>query len=242
MKPYHLYCHMTTSIDGKVSGNYLNNPQCEPYIADYYELFDIYFKQMKNGITGRVSVDENFTHYHKVNTDEFKGKTITRDDYIVPFDKETTFFIVLDTDGKLGWTKDNIAQMKIQYPTLKNSHIVSILSETVADDYLLYLQNIGVSYLFAGNRPLDLVLMLDKLHQKLGLNEILLTGGGTINGSFMQAGLIDTIILVQTPLVESNANSISLFQSDQNNVLPRYELSKYDVLKSGALHLIYQKV
>ena len=58
----------------------------------------------------------------------------------------------------------------------------------------------------------------------------------------MQEGLIDTISLIQTPLVESRADSVSLFQSDKGgNVLPAYRVTHHELFDDGALRLIYQR-
>ncbi|EXI62808.1 hypothetical protein MHD_06700 [Mannheimia granulomatis] len=240
MANYQVYCHMATSIDGKVTGNFLTDPRFKPYENDWFELFFKFNKQMKNWIVGRVSF-EQILPKEKVDLSEFIGQKTDRKDYIASFDSHDKFAISLDPDGKLNWYQGEIGD---ENPALKGDKIVSILSENVSDEYLLYLQKIGVSYIFAGqNKPLNIKLALDKLHQYFDIQEFLLVGGGVINGSFIQASLIDTISIVQAPLVESDLNSVSLFQSHiQGTHLPLYKLVENDVLKSGALHMIYEKV
>lgn len=163
-----------------------------------------------------------------------------REDFIGHYQQGDKIAIALDPSGKLAWSQSTIGD---EYPELKGDHIVTILSESVSDAYLLYLQSIGVSYVFAGKtKPLSMQTALDKLHRHFAIREFLLVGGGVINGNFMQEGLIDTISLVQAPLVESRADSISLFQAAQStSSLPAYRVVKNKALTSGALYLIYDK-
>lgn len=238
-KNYHVTCHMATSIDGKVTGSFLKNPHFAPHEHIWFTSFYELNKTMKNWICGRVSF-ELLTGGRTVDTSRFKGQKMAREDFIAPFD-EARFAIAIDPDGKLGWTQNSIGN---EYPELQGDHIITVLSENVADEYLAYLQEIGVSYLFAGQqKPLCVKTALDKLHRYFGLEQFLLVGGGYVNGSFMQAGLIDTISLIQAPLVESDSHSVSLFQSDNaEQALPTYQLIDTEVLESGSLKLIYEQI
>lgn len=240
MTEYSVYCHMATSIDGKVTGEYLLDSRFAPFDTDWNTIFHKLNSKMKNWIAGRVSFDEIIP---KVDLDlsDFIGKTVNRNDYMGDYQNGDKVAIALDPDGKLSWSKSRIGD---EYPELKGDHIVTILSESVSDAYLLYLQSIGVSYVFAGQeKPLSMKLALDKLHQLFGITEFLLVGGGIINGSFMQEGLIDTISLIQAPLVESRSDSVSLFQANQSTQpLPQYKVTKNELLPTGALYLIYEKV
>ena len=238
-KPYHLTCHMAVSIDGKASGGFLESPRFAAHNEDYFRLFHQYNQTSRNWICGRVSMAQAITQNRVADTAAFKGKTASREDFVGTI-AERRFAIALDPDGKLGWTQNTIGD---EYPALKGDHIITILSERVADEYLLYLQSLGISYIFAGKeKPLSMKIALDKLHRLFGLDDFLLVGGGYINGSFMQEGLIDTISLIQTPLVESRADSVSLFQSDKGgNVLPTYRVTHHELFDDGALRLIYQR-
>ena len=40
----HIICHMVTSIDGKVTGDFLSQPECEKATDIYYELLDTLFR------------------------------------------------------------------------------------------------------------------------------------------------------------------------------------------------------
>ena len=55
-RPY-IVCHMVTSIDGKVTGEFLNRPECEAATEIYYEMNREYKAQGSGGfICGRVTM------------------------------------------------------------------------------------------------------------------------------------------------------------------------------------------
>jgi hypothetical protein len=68
-----------------------------------------------------------------------------------------------------------------------------VLTEQVSDAHLAGLRRDGVSYIFASERELDLALALENLNRELGIERLLLEGGGKSNGSFLRAGLIDAM-------------------------------------------------
>lgn len=61
---------------------------------------------------------------------------------------------------------------------------VEVLCETVSDEYLAYLQDIGVSYIFAGKDQLNVMLAVEKLSKLFGIKKLMLEGGSIINGAF----------------------------------------------------------
>ena len=57
-RPY-IICHMVTSIDGKVTGDFLFNPECADATEIYYQLN----REIKSDgfICGRVTMEQSFT-------------------------------------------------------------------------------------------------------------------------------------------------------------------------------------
>ena len=70
----------------------------------------------------------------------------------------------------------------------------------------------GVSYIFGGERELDLASTLEILHRELGIDRLLLEGGGGSNGAFPRAGLIDEITLAICPVVDEVKDAPSIFE------------------------------
>ena len=60
-------------------------------------------------------------------------------------------------------------------------------------DYLAYLRDRGTPYLVAGEGQVDLGQALCKMKDLLGVECVLSTGGGRLNGALLRAGLIDEV-------------------------------------------------
>lgn len=61
-RPY-VVCLMSTSLDGKITGPYMDTPEAESSFEEYERANQFY--QPQAWINGRVTVDENFTFYEK---------------------------------------------------------------------------------------------------------------------------------------------------------------------------------
>ena len=60
-RPY-IICHMVTSLDGKVTGDFLSLPSCEAATEVYYEINREYKDSNLDGfICGRVTMEGSFT-------------------------------------------------------------------------------------------------------------------------------------------------------------------------------------
>src|ERR1700686_2136201 len=91
--------------------------------------------------------------------------------------------------------------------------MVGLLAERVSDAHLAGLRQDGVSYIFAGEQELDLALALDILNRELGIERLLIEGGGKSNGAFLRAGLIDEISLAICPVVDGARGVPHVFDS-----------------------------
>ena len=115
----------------------------------------------------------------------------------------TAYGIALDAQGKIAWGRSDIG----------GDPIVAVLTERVSDAHLAGLRRDGVSYIFAGERELDLGLALEILNRELGLERLLLEGGGGSNGAFLRAGLIDEVSLAVCPAIDGARGAPSVFDS-----------------------------
>lgn len=194
IRPY-IICHMTTSLDGKVTGEFLSMPACEAATEMYYEQNRDYHADAF--ACGRITMEGSFTGGWYPDLTVYAGAQILREDYVA--DPSARFFAVaFDRHGRLGWQGPRIVD---EDPGYGDAHIVEVLCEDTPDTYLAYLRDIGVSYLFAGERELDLPLALAKLHDLFGIRKLLLEGGSILNGAFQREGVIDELSLVVAPTV-----------------------------------------
>ena len=143
--------------------------------------------------------------------------------------------VVLDAAGKIVWGRSDIG----------GDPIVVVLTEQVSDAHLAGLRAERVSYVFAGKSELDLTLTLEILNRELGVKRLLLEGGGTVNGAFLRAGLVDEISLILIPAVDGAKGAPSVFDSGDAQAEPRppieaMSLEGSQVLEGGAVWLRYR--
>ena len=226
-RPY-IICHMVTSIDGKVTGDFLFKPECEKATQVYYELN----RKMKcNGfICGRVTMEGSFTegwypdltNYAPVHHDSDMKMDFISDDL------SGFYAVAFDTHGKLGWKSNRIVDPDGD-PGYDGAQIIEVLSEDVDERYLGYLESVGISYIFAGKEAIDVELALFKLKNLFGCDTLLLEGGSILNGAFERAGAIDELCLVTAPVV-ADKNSKPLFM---DSGIMNFELVKAESVQGN---------
>jgi hypothetical protein len=77
---------------------------------------------------------------------------IAREDFVAPHETRS-YAVAIDPSGKLRWSRRDKG----------GEHVITILTESVSDDYLGFLQSKGVSYLFGGKSRIDFPRVLAKL-------------------------------------------------------------------------------
>jgi hypothetical protein len=219
---------MVTSIDGKVTGDFLFKPECEKATQVYYELN----RKMKcNGfICGRVTMEGSFTegwypdltNYAPVPHDSDMKMDFISDDL------SGFYAVAFDTHGKLGWKSGRIVDPDGD-PGYDGAQIIEVLSEDVDERYLGYLEAVGISYIFAGKEAIDVELALFKLKNLFGCDTLLLEGGSILNGAFERAGAIDELSLVTAPVV-ADKNSKPLFM---DSGIMNFELVKAESVQGN---------
>jgi 2,5-diamino-6-(ribosylamino)-4(3H)-pyrimidinone 5'-phosphate reductase len=198
-------CHMLTSIDGRI------NTSGWPLSAEarrQYELVHAGY-EADGWICGRVTM-EPFAKRLRSGAEVAKEHTSgrPREDFVAPGDHES-FAFAIDPSGRLAWESNDI----------DGDHVVAVLSERVSDEYLIFLRELGVSYLLAGAPDVDLTLALEKIGARFGVRTLMLEGGGRINGGMLGAGLIDEVSLLIAPVADARIGAPALF--DGEDVTPR---------------------
>ena len=230
-RPY-IVCHMLTSIDGKVTGKFLSELKCDKFCKFYYKIHSNY--NADGFICGKNTMIEGFTEGFKPDLSPFKDKKFDRNDFVAKKDYKS-FGICFDRKGTVGW-KSGVTVDDI--PEYNNIHIIEVLTEEVGDDYLGYLQSIGVSYIFGGKNEISIKLSLEKLYKLFGIKFLLLEGGSLINGSFMKEKCIDEISLVSCPIVAESNDKPLFFES----VMEQYKLISTEYFMDGCLWIKYKHI
>ena len=233
-RPY-IVCHMVTSIDGKVTGDFLFQPECAEATEIYYRLNRDW--NADGFICGRVTMEGSFTggfypdlsHYPPVRQESGRKVDFTVDD------RSGFYAIAFDTHGKLGWKSNRIVDPDGD-PGYDGAQIIEVLSEQVDERYLGYLESMKIPYLFAGKESIDVELALYKLKNMIGCNTLLLEGGSIINGAFERAGAVDELSLVVAPTVAGKDSKPLFMDAD----LANFELIQAEREK-GNLVLRYKR-
>ena len=227
-----IICHMVTSIDGKVTGEFLSQVESQPAEEHYYQINRE--SRAEAYACGRVTMEESFTGGWYPDLTPFAEATADRTDHIAERSARR-YAVAFDRRGRLGWKGPRIVD---EDPGYGDAHIIEVLCEEgPTDAYLAYLQSVGVSYVFAGERDLDLNLALEKLRTLFSIQTLLLEGGSEINGAFLRAGAVDELSLVQAPVIAGAAGK-PLF--DRSEIM-EFEMGSADVLDGGVLWLRYRK-
>lgn len=121
--------------------------------------------------------------------------------------------------------------------------MIEVLTESTLPAYKAYLQRTGVSYMICGKENLDCQIAAEKLARYFGIKKVLVCGGGMVNWSFLQAGIIDELSLLLSPVTDAGAGKAALFTRMPS--LPEgkpveFELKKAEPLGDGGLYLNYR--
>ncbi len=206
-RPY-IICHMGASLDGKTAGDYLKTERAA-YFNDLYE--ELHKRFDSNAwMCGRVTMEEHFTFGHQLDLESLDGPVIPRTDYVANNHAES-YAIAVDPSGKLGWTKNAIESWNEHRK--EEQHIIEVLTEQVSDAYLAHLQKIGISYIFGGNEHINFTVVVQKLKKRFSIQTLMLEGGGFLNGSLLNEGLIDELSLILVPMADGGSNLVTLFET-----------------------------
>lgn len=230
-RPY-IICHMTVSLDGKVTGDFLSHKASAAACETYYE---INRKLKANGfICGRVTMEGSFTGGYYPDLSQYEPVSRELSDCLP--DEMTGFYAVaFDPKGKLGWKSNKIIDPDGD-PGYNGAQIIEVLTEQADERYLGYLESMGIPCIFAGETEIDVELALLKLKNIFGCETLLLEGGSVINGYFQRADAIDELSLVIAP-VTGEKDDKPLFT---DSVFSEYELTKAENIK-GNVALSYKK-
>lgn len=226
MRPY-VICHMFTSVDGRV--------QTRRWVPKFDATSE--YERLHNELNGDAWLVGRTTGEEFSERDEpyqaYSGPPIPRDDWFA-VEQADSWAVIMDAHGKIAWGTSQVS----------GDSLVVILTRRVPDSHLAGLRADGVSYIFGGDDDIDLPAVLDTLGSRLGIQRLLMEGGGGGNGAMLAAGLIDEISLIVTPHVDGSAKSPALFDVEdaENRKLPvkAITLTGHQLLDGGMMWLRYR--
>lgn len=237
-----VFCHMLTSLDGKISGDYMSTP--EGGIAG--EVFDRIafgthpFYKHQGWLSGRITTDENFTFYEKPDLDPDAPAVPEGDSVFKPeAGEQAVYYVSVDPSGRLGW-KSNV----LPYGGV-HARVLEVLTERASNAYKAFLRRLGIPYVIAGSDKLDRNLLLCKLRSLFDIKTLMLGGGGVLNWSFVEAGLCDEVSIVVAAAADGSSDTPTLFEALGGFAAPRavrFALIDAKAEAGGALWLRYRTV
>ena len=178
-------------------------------------------------------MESSFTGGFKPDLSGFADANIPKEDFIAQ--KHHYYAVSFDRHGNVGWTEGVIHDEDSGYD---GHHIIEVLCSDTPKEMLAYYQSIGVSYIFAGEKDIDLKTALKKLYSIFGITRLMLDGGSIINGAFQREGLINELSLVSAPII-ADKGSRPLFDS---SIMQEMELLGVKKMGNGIVWLRYRMI
>lgn len=196
-KPY-LICYMMMSVDGRIDCAMTSQLDGD----SYYELLSEL--NVPTTISGRNTAELEMA---------LPGEFLANDK--TPFGKTgfskagnaQNYDVVVDSRGRLLWPVSS----KMDKPLL------IITGENVSKEYLHYLDEKGISWIAAGKEKTDLPLAMKILKDEFGIERAGIVGGPAINTAFLDAGLLDEIIVLIGNGIDGRASMPSVFDGREDD-------------------------
>jgi riboflavin biosynthesis pyrimidine reductase len=212
MKRPYIICHMLASLDGRIDCA-MTDQICG---NEYYEALEEL--NCPSMINGRVTAE---MHYADKGTFTPKSQAPVGKESVYCAKKSGSYHIITDTLGSLLWKTDN----------LDGKALVCLVSEYATQDYLAYLKEKGISYIATGRPGINLMRAMEILKDSFGVDRLVLTGGGNLNGSFLASGLLDEISMMYAPGIDGRAGWTAAFDGIQDQSRPPVKLKLTGTVK-----------
>ena len=201
MKPY-IVCHMMQSVDGRIDCAMTEQIDASD---SYYEALD----QLgcPSGLMGRVTMQ---MHYAEAELFVAVDKTPIGRKALYRATPSEGYTIAIDTHGTLRWAENE----------QDGRPLLVITGEDCPKEYLDYLTALRISWIAVGRGAIDLKQAMEMLHDEFGLTRIALTGGGHINGAFLEAGLIDEVSVMIGPGIDGRKGMAAVFDGIEDAARP----------------------
>lgn len=215
---------MLGSVDGRIKQNIWG-------FKDHHKYFEETAEKIEADawLVGRVTMQE-FSSKESYSV-ENNIEDLPKEDFVAQQEAKT-YAVVIDPSGKCFWDTNMVS----------TEHVIEVLTEKVPSGYLAHLRSRNVSYIFGGKEVLDLDLVLRKLYHLFGIRTVRIDGGGHVNGSFLEAGLIDEFSLVLAPVADGTIGSPTVFEAAEgyeNRKATQFRIKSVDRIYDDFLWIRY---
>lgn len=232
MKRPYIVCHILSTLDGKITGPSFGAPKTQAVSEEYARIREEYHADA--WLYGTTTTKE-FTGFCRPVVDGIPP--CVPDGDFVAQSNAALYYVSVDTLGEIGWESGTFR--KAGRP---DAHVIEVLTEATPAVYRSYLRQKGVSYILAGQETLDGPLASQKLYDLFGIETMLICGGGAINWTFLQQGMVDELSLLLAPVADGSPDTVSVFS--RAKFLPEsdpavFHLKKAEPLKEDGIRLLY---
>jgi riboflavin biosynthesis pyrimidine reductase len=150
------------------------------------------------------------------------------------------WFTVVDGRGRIRW-----AYKEYPDPQWVGWYALVLVGYHTPPEYLAYLRREEIPYLVAGNGQVDLYSALNKMYSLLGVECVLSTAGGRLNGALLRLGLVDEVNVEFLPGIVGGYEAPSLFDSPElgpEEMPVRLKLLSAQVQSEGRVWLRYEVI
>ena len=219
MRPYTI-CHMMASLDGRIDCDMTEQIDDTNH---YYEALD----QLgcPSTLEGKTTLAMHYAQEGLFDGDA-AYKPAGRQIYKAV--EADGYAIGVDTNGTLLWDDDTTEQF--------GKPLLMILSEGTSQEYLDYLKSKHISYITVGDwgidesnelvggtvqKPaIDLKAAMEILRKDFGVEHLAVVGGGHINGSMLDLGLIDEVSMMYGYGIDGRSGMAAAFDGRPKNRKP----------------------
>lgn len=222
----YIVCHILTSLDGKISGDFFGTTSTMKAAGKYGELRNHY--NCEATLYGTTTMGEF------IGVDDKSMLDISQDheDHVI---KDNSYVVAIDMQARLHYTSGKFTRRG------KKSQIIAVVSEKVSEKRLGQLRNLGVAYIVAGKKMLDASLAIQKLESLFGIQKMMIAGGGYIDWAFLKEDLIDELSIVMAPSVDGFKDTPSLFMKDDDDgIVKDFELKNVEIVAENTVWLRYK--
>lgn len=159
--------------------------------------------EIQGYLVGKATTEDGITHYKKPKLDK-NVSPVPEGDYVADPDAPM-YYLSIDPRGELAFEENTYDYGGI------SSHIVDVLTEQASNAYKDFLRKKKISYIIAGKDQIDYEVMLDKFYNLFHIKRMMVGGGGTINWSFVQNGLVDEVSVILAPIANGDPEAHRFF-------------------------------
>ena len=220
-KPY-IICHMMMAADGRIDCSMTEKING---VDEYYLTLNAL--NTPSTVSGRVTAQLEMAQPGKFSPSE--GKTCGKEGFRKNTDAKG-YEIIIDTKGTLLWDDGDT-----------DKPYLIIMSEDVSEKYIDYLNTKKISWIACGTEHIDLRRASEILAENFRIDRMAIVGGGHINGSFLDEGLVDEVSLLIGPAIDGREGEPQVFDGRRKDREPVHMLLK-DIQKfeDGAVWLRYE--